>query len=136
MNNTVFLEWLRQNRACDLGCEWIALSGLDARTAWQTCERPDWLLWCAVRCGAPLNACYDAAHAVLGMDPPNGYAFGRMHQIEVKWETHKDLDRIGVDLVVIMSLWRRRDGYNPKRLVRGIREKLQKYWYKFLEEHE
>jgi hypothetical protein len=55
----------RKERACDEAREWAATQP-DPQTAWNTCERADWMLWLAVRlnpkaCRPALFACADIA---------------------------------------------------------------------------
>ena len=38
------------NGACDEAIEWLRTQ-TDPEQAWQTCERPDWMIWYAGRCG-------------------------------------------------------------------------------------
>ena len=46
---TEFNRHLRSIRACEDARAWA--DGMDAKTAWNTCERPDWLLWWAKKDG-------------------------------------------------------------------------------------
>ena len=36
--------WLKKNEACSEGVQW-AKSAQDMQGAWETCQRPDWMLW-------------------------------------------------------------------------------------------
>ena len=45
MNHEEFMEWLDSNGACHKAIAWVAEHRADAATAWQQCERGDWLLW-------------------------------------------------------------------------------------------
>jgi hypothetical protein len=47
MTNAEFKQWLKDNEACLEAREWI--KDRDEVTAWQECERPDWMLWLASR---------------------------------------------------------------------------------------
>ncbi len=42
-----FAAYLRSHNACSTALEWVG--DRDARTAWQECERADWMLWLAAR---------------------------------------------------------------------------------------
>ena len=46
---TEFNRHLRSIRACEDARAWA--DGMDAKIAWNTCERPDWLLWWAKKDG-------------------------------------------------------------------------------------
>ena len=45
---------LTKMRACGDAAEWVAAQP-DDRTAWETCERGDWMLWLAARVGVSLE---------------------------------------------------------------------------------
>lgn len=38
-----FSQWLRDLSACQPALDWVA--DKDFTTVWQSCDRPDWLLW-------------------------------------------------------------------------------------------
>ena len=43
MDNKQLLERLKKEKACTEAIEWA--NGMDLKTAWNTCERADWMLW-------------------------------------------------------------------------------------------
>ena len=53
MNATEFFEKLTILDACPAAIEWA--EGKDLATAWRSCERGDWMLWLAVKCGVELR---------------------------------------------------------------------------------
>jgi len=78
MNKTEFRNLLKKLHACNEARQWA--DGLDLKTAWSTCERPDWLLWLTgtmadkerwpTREQVILSAC-DCAEAALKYVPKN-----------------------------------------------------------------
>ena len=40
-----FTDAMTQMNACSGAKEWIADNGLGFKQAWETCQRPDWMLW-------------------------------------------------------------------------------------------
>jgi len=51
MTNSEFLNWMRENGACEAACDWVLESGYSRREVWYNCHRGDWLLWWAARDG-------------------------------------------------------------------------------------